>query len=262
MGAKRTPSNCLLEYVNRLPHSPRASRHVLHYVAECQEVWIRRGEESLENSNLKSFGGLLKVVSACLDETFSNDSFFLLLFFGIFLTIYSSCRESDRFFDEPFAESELNGGVDNHIGQSQPLRSRDNIYEYKDSPVKKSQSDFNSVRSPSSLGMTQMTQMTKVSSSQSSLKSAISLKESPTLPKVVPIEKYAEQEIDVKSDKSDKASVLSSSTATNSSIVKKDLLSNSPVPQPRFVHKPPSSNSSSVKTSRTIFDGNVPQTEV
>lgn len=138
------------------------------------------------------------------------------------------------------------------------------MYEYKDSPVKisKSQSDFNSVRSPSSLGMTQMTQMTKVSSSQSSLKSAISLKESPTLPKVVPIEKYSEREVDVKSDKSDKASTVSSSTATNSSSVRKDLLSsNSPVPQPRFVHKPPSSNSS-VKTSRTILESGVPQTEV
>lgn len=165
-------------------------------------------------------------------------------------------RESDRFFDEPFAESELNG-IDNHVTQSQPLRSRENIYEYKDSPVKKSQSDFNSVRSPSSIGMTQVT---KVSGSQSSLRSAISLKESPTLPKEYPTpkkEKFQEREVDVRSDKSDKASVLSSSTATNSSSVKKDLLNNSPVPHPRSVHKPPSSTS-----SRTILESGIPQTEV
>lgn len=173
-------------------------------------------------------------------------------------------RESDRFFDEPFAESELNGGIDNHITQSQPLRSRENIYEYKDSPVKasKSQNDFNSVRSPSSLGMTQMTNITKVSGSQSSLRSAISLKESPTLHKELPIvekkEKYAEREVDVRSDKSDKASsVISSSTFTNASTssVKKDLLTSSPVPHPRLVHKP-------TNHSRTILESGIPQTEV
>lgn len=167
-------------------------------------------------------------------------------------------RESERFFDEPFAESEFNGGVDNHLAQSQPLRSRDNIYEYKDSPVKmtKSQSDFNSIRSPSSLGMTQMTQVTKVSGSQSSLRSAISLKDSPsskdfsTLDKK---EKYSEREIDVKSEKSDptdKASVISSSTSTT----KKEYSSSSPVPRTRQPRN--------AKSSRTILDGGIPQTEV
>jgi hypothetical protein len=166
---------------------------------------------------------------------------------------------SDRFFDEPFAESELNGGVDNHIGQAQPLRSRENIYEYKDSPVKisKSHSDFNSVRSPSSLGMTQMTQVTKVSGSQSSLKSAISLKESPSQHKELTLEKKVKQidrDVDLKSDKStsDKASIVSSSIATNSSSIKKDLLTSSPVPQPRSVQN----------RSRTTLESGIPQTEV
>lgn len=148
--------------------------------------------------------------------------------------------------------------MDNHIGQSQPLRSRDNIYEYKDLPVKKSQSDLNSIRSPSSVGMTQMTNTTKVSGSQSSLKSAISMKESSSSKDFRTLEKkdkYLEREVDVKSDKSeptDKASVIS--TSTSSSTIKKDFITSSPVPQAR---KPRNINS-----SRTILDGGIPQTEV
>lgn len=57
------------------------------------------------------------------------------------------------------------------------MRSRDNIYDFRDSPstktlASKAQTDTTSIRSPSSLAMTQK------SGSQSSLKSAISLKES------------------------------------------------------------------------------------
>lgn len=105
--------------------------------------------------------------------------------------------------------------------------------------------------------MTQMTQMTKVSGSQSSLRSAISLKESPTIStaKGIPIEKkekYQEREVDVKSDKFDKMSTISSSTSTNTSSMKKDLLTSSPVPHPRSVHK----------SSRTILESGIPQTEV
>lgn len=185
--------------------------------------------------------------------------------------LIGSLRESDlqKFYDEPFAdhpESEMNGGVDNHIVQSQPLRSRDNHYEYKDSPARfpKSQSDLNSIRSPSSLGMTQTT---KVGGSQSSLKSAISLKESPSFPKVKEIpyekkEKYNEREIDVKSDKSSKSdkseftekgsSILSSTTNASSKL---DFLTSSPIARPR--------TPKSTKSSRTILDsGGIPQTEV
>lgn len=172
-------------------------------------------------------------------------------------------RESDlqKFYDDPFVdqnESEMNGGVDNHIVQSQPLKSR-GVYEYKDSPGKyqKSHSDLSSVRSPSSLGMTHTTKL----GSQSSLKSAISMKESPSLPAVKEIppekkEKYQEREVDVRSDKSevtDKSSIFSSTTTNNSS--KHDFLTSSPVPRARTPR--------STKSSRTILDaGGVPQTEV
>jgi len=158
-------------------------------------------------------------------------------------------------------ESELNGGVDNHIVQSQPLKTRNNIYEYKDSPAKfpKSHSDMNSIRSPSSLGTTQTTK----AGSQSSLKSAISLKESPSFSasKEVPrAERYAEREIsDVRSEKSDvfdNRSLLSSSTTNaSSSGGRRDYLTSSPVARPR--------TPKSTKSSRTILDGSgVPQTEV
>lgn len=157
-------------------------------------------------------------------------------------------------------ESEMNGGLDNRLVQSQPLRSRDNLYEYKDSPgrFQKSHSDAHSVRSPSSVGTTMMT---KVSGSQSSLKSAISLKESPSFPsaKEIPYkkEKFSERDIDVKSDKSDvksdKGSILSSTATTASS--KRDFLTSSPVARPRTPR--------STKTSRTVLDaGGIPQTEV
>lgn len=158
----------------------------------------------------------------------------------------------------------MNGGVDNHIVQSQPLRSR-GVYEYKDSPAgtkfPKSNSDLNSIRSPSSLGLTQTT---KVGGSQSSLKSAISLKESPSFPttKEIPYEKkekYNEREVDVKSDKSeltDKGSILSSTTTnTSSKSSRRDFLTSSPVPRPRTAQ--------SNKSSRTVLDaGGIPQTEV
>lgn len=152
----------------------------------------------------------------------------------------------------------MNGGVDNHIIQSQPLKSRNNIYEYKDLPGKipKSTSDFSSSQAPSSLGATQTTKV----GSQSSLKSAISMKESPSFPKAKEVIyekklKYVEREVDVKSDQSeitDKGSIISSTTTQSS---RRDFLTSSPVPRPR--------TPKSTKTSRTILDaGGIPQTEV
>jgi len=93
--------------------------------------------------------------------------------------------QSDRFYDEDVF---INGeglepepdtrGVDNAhmVTNHHALRSRDNIYEYRDSPssktlASKAHTDTTSLRSPSSLAMTQK------SSSQASLKSGISLKE-------------------------------------------------------------------------------------
>lgn len=160
----------------------------------------------------------------------------------------------------------MNGGVDNHIIQSQPLRSQNNIYEYRNSPGKypKAQTDTSSIRSPSSLGMTQTT---KVGGSQSSLRSAISLKETPTLPASSPTPKeayrenlrYAEREIDARSDKSDNKSLLSSAT---SSSTKRDFATSSPL-EKRPTTPVGFKNKNHVKSSRTqLIDGNIPQTEV
>lgn len=78
--------------------------------------------------------------------------------------------------DHPDADRVLDG-IDNNLSQAHPLRSRDNLYEYRDAPIKivKSghMSDATSLNSPSSLGA--MNTM-KIGSSQSSLPSAISMK--------------------------------------------------------------------------------------
>lgn len=59
------------------------------------------------------------------------------------------------------------------------MRTTDNIYEFKDTKPPKSMQDSTSLRSPSSLGITQTTK----TNSQTSLHSgAISLKESPVTP--------------------------------------------------------------------------------
>lgn len=70
-------------------------------------------------------------------------------------------------------------GIDNAhmVTNHHAIRSRDNIYEYRDSPssktlASKAMTETTSLRSPSSLAMTQK------SGSQSSLKSGISMKES------------------------------------------------------------------------------------
>lgn len=158
----------------------------------------------------------------------------------------------------------MNGGVDNHVVQLQPLKSRENAYEYKDQPAKflKSDSDLNSIRSPSSLAG--MTQITKIES-QSSLRSAVapSLKESSSFPneKEVPYEKsqkYAEREIDIKSDRSDKSDnrSLMSSATTNTSSLKRDFLTSSPV------QRTPTPTTRSTKSIRTVLDAGIPQTEV
>ncbi|XP_037823813.1 neuroligin-like protein glit-1 [Lucilia sericata] len=96
-------------------------------------------------------------------------------------------RQSDRYYDEDifinpdgteYDQQSRAAGVDNSnlVTNHNVMRSRDNIYEYRDSPSTKTLAskvltDTTSIRSPSSLAMTQKT------GSQSSLKSAISLKE-------------------------------------------------------------------------------------
>ncbi|KAH8325093.1 hypothetical protein KR074_010616 [Drosophila pseudoananassae] len=112
--------------------------------------------------------------------------FFLIVLVVICCIMWRNAkRQSDRFYDEDVF---INGegmepepdtrGVDNAhmVTNHHALRSRDNIYEYRDSPssktlASKAQTDTTSLRSPSSLAMTQK------SGSQASLKSGISLKE-------------------------------------------------------------------------------------
>lgn len=159
-----------------------------------------------------------------------------------------------RFYDEAFSDAnettDINGGMDNHLIQSQPLRSRENIYDYKNSPAKYNQrsaaSDAASVRSPSSLAMTTTTKL----GSQSSLKSAISLKESP-VKESRRFPREIEREIDVKSDTTEKESIMTSTSGSS----KREFLSSSPVQRPRTPR--------STKSSRTVLDaGGIPQTEV
>ena len=159
-------------------------------------------------------------------------------------------------------ESEMNGGVDNHIVQGQPLRSNANIYEYRDSPSKYPKSDASSIRSPSSLGMTHTTKV----GSQSSLRSAISLKEQKSI--TPPMSKntfdknlkYSERSIDEKPDRytpSDNKSLLSSGTATSTimSAEKRDFMTSSPISY---------KNKSTAKITKSQFsaDNSIPQTEV
>ncbi|EDW40004.1 GL15437 [Drosophila persimilis] len=112
--------------------------------------------------------------------------FFLIVLVVICCIMWRNAkRQSDRFYDEDVF---INGeglepepdprGVDNAhmVTNHHAMRSRDNIYEYRDSPssktlASKAHTDTTSLRSPSSLATTQK------SGSQASLKSGISLKE-------------------------------------------------------------------------------------
>ncbi|XP_055307526.1 neuroligin-like protein glit-1 [Sitodiplosis mosellana] len=93
-------------------------------------------------------------------------------------------RQADRFYDGDIfidaGESDAVLGIENKAAQTHALRTTDNIYEFKDTKPPKSIQDTASLRSPSSLGITQTTK----TNSQTSLHSgAISLKESPVTPR-------------------------------------------------------------------------------
>lgn len=92
-------------------------------------------------------------------------------------------RQADRFYDGDIfidaGESDAVLGIENKGAQTNPLRTSDNIYEFKDTKPPKLNQDTSSLRSPSSLGITQTTK----TNSQTSLHSgAISLKESSVSP--------------------------------------------------------------------------------
>lgn len=97
-------------------------------------------------------------------------------------------REANRYYDNdifmldnPEAEQV---SIQNNVVQSQPIKSRDNIYDYRDTPstkmMVKTPIDSNSVRSPSSIGNN--TQTASKFGSQGSIRSAISTKDSTISP--------------------------------------------------------------------------------
>lgn len=167
-------------------------------------------------------------------------------------------RQADRFYDGDIfidaAESEGVLGIENAAAHAHP---RDNIYEFKDTKKAKSLPDTttSSLRSPSSLGITQSTKM----GSQSSV-SAISLRESP----VTPTPKDA-------AEKSSKISVSSnprggkyddSRNLLSSYDKSHDALSSSASDTIKTSTTPVPSARKSIKTSRTHLVEGVPQTEV
>lgn len=150
-------------------------------------------------------------------------------------------------------------GIENKGAQSHPLRTPDNIYEFKDTKPPKSLQDSASIRSPSSIGITHTTR----SGSQNSLHSgAISLKESPitSLPRDL-------------ADKSSKFSDRSVSTNPRGKYEdSRNLLNNYDKSQETFSDDTPSeykpsttpipSARKNMKSSKTHLIEGVPQTEV
>lgn len=168
----------------------------------------------------------------------------------------------DRFYDGDIfldaGESDVLG-IENKGAQSHPLRTPDNIYEFKDSKPPRSTHDTTSLRSPSSIGVTHTTK----SGSQSSLHSGgISLKESPVTP--------------LARDLTDKSSKFSDRSVSTNPRGKYDdsrnLLNNYGKSQETFSddtaseYKPATtpipSARKNVKSSKTHLVEGVPQTEV
>ncbi|XP_055594157.1 acetylcholinesterase isoform X2 [Uranotaenia lowii] len=194
-------------------------------------------------------------------------------------------RQSDRFYDEGVfvvdnPESERDIGIDNNVHQAQPLR-RDNIYEYRDSPSKYSKhpgTDATSIRSPSSLAMTQVTGKS-ISGSQSSLRSAISLKESTTISPIPrPNEsnfdrniKYAERGVDTEIHRNGKFPRSDSKSTLGDAKSREFAASSTPI-EPRSQQPTPLPTaggrsggvgySRSNNASRTNLIEGIPQTEV
>lgn len=140
---------------------------------------------------------------------------------------------------------------------AQPLRTPDNIYEFKDTKPPKSIQDSVSLRSPSSIGITQTTK----SGSQSSLHSgAISLKESPTTPTSRDIDKSTKFSSTVSTNPrgkyDDSRNLLSSYDKSRDTFTDEIPIetkpSTTPIPTAR----------KSLKSSKTHLIEGIPQTEV
>lgn len=145
-------------------------------------------------------------------------------------------------------------GIENTTVHSQPLRSRDNIYEFKDSKHSKSVQDTSSLRSPSSLGVTTMK-----TGSQSSL-AGISLKESPsTLKDSLSFDKshkYSDRSVESnpKGKYDDSRNLLSTYAKSRENLTASPVreTSTTPIPTAR----------KNLKNSRTHLVEGIPQTEV
>lgn len=190
-------------------------------------------------------------------------AFFLLQMNCSFYIPRCIFRQADRFYDGDIfidaGESDAVLGIENKGAQTHPLRTPDNIYEFKDTKPQKSIQDSASLRSPSSLGLAQTTK----TSSQISLQSGgISLKESPvtTLPR----------------DSTDKSSKFSDRSISTNPRGKYDdgrtLLSNfeksretmtdESSTEPKRSTTPVPTARKSIKTSKTHLIEGIPQTEV
>lgn len=182
--------------------------------------------------------------------------------FILFSSNYSE-RQADRFYDGDIfidaGESDAVLGIENKGAQTHPLRTPDNIYEFKDTKPPKSIQDSTSLRSPSSLGITQTTK----TSSQTSLHSgAISLKESPVTPKIRDLtdksSKFSDRSISTNPrGRYDDGRNLMNNHAKSRETMTDDSLteykpSTTPIPTAR----------KSIKSSKTHLIEGVPQTEV
>lgn len=182
---------------------------------------------------------------------------------------------SDRYFDGDIfmndaPESERDVGIENSIGQNHPLRSRENLYEYRDSPAGKMTKlpiETASLRSPSSIAITQTTK----SGSQSSLRSAISLKENPNIQRETNFDKnikYSEKMVD---DQVSSKSGSGGKYEDNKNLLgtydkrSREFLTSSPVdgkPQSTPVPAARKTTAATLKSSRTHLIEGIPQTEV
>lgn len=189
--------------------------------------------------------------------------------------MYLYFRQADRFYDgdifiDPAELEREQGGIENNsVIQNHPLRSRDNLYEYRDAPsgkLTKSQQDTQSLRSPSSLGMTHTTRTT--TGSQNSLRSAISLKDTAITPTSTIKDstsfdkslKYSERSVDTNpkgsSGKYDDSRNLLTTYAKSRDTINSSSMDHKPSSTPV-----PSSRKNA-KTNRTHLIEGIPQTEV
>lgn len=222
---------------------------------------------------------------------------YIYKYYIICITLYNY-RQADRFYDGDIyldpTESDRDPGVtgiENNLIQSQPLRSRENIYDYRDTngggssggggggnytkSEKSSLPDATlSIRSPSSLTHTTKT------GSQNSIRSGISLKDSTTAPSTIVQKskeidhnaiKYTERlvETDPKGGKYDngknmknlnnnnnnKSSRENLTNSNNNIIIENKAIIQQPVPTVR--NKLPTKT-----TSKTHLIEGIPQTEV